>query len=67
MICPACGRENPAGFQFCGFCGTALAEAPPGAMLEERKVVSVLFCDLVGFTAAAERADPEDVRARLRP
>jgi predicted ATPase/class 3 adenylate cyclase len=34
---------------------------------EERKVVSVLFCDLVGFTAASEAADPEDVRARLRP
>jgi class 3 adenylate cyclase/tetratricopeptide (TPR) repeat protein len=32
---------------------------------EERKVVSVLFCDLVGFTAASEFADPEDVRARL--
>jgi class 3 adenylate cyclase len=30
-------------------------------------VVSVLFCDLVGFTAASERADPEDVRARIRP
>jgi len=30
-------------------------------------VVSVLFCDLVGFTAASEHADPEDVRARLRP
>jgi class 3 adenylate cyclase len=35
--------------------------------LEERKVVSVLFCDLVGFTAASERQDPEDVRARIRP
>lgn len=30
-------------------------------------MVSVLFCDLVGFTAASEAADPEDVRARLRP
>jgi len=29
--------------------------------------VSVLFCDLVGFTAASDRADPEDVRARIRP
>jgi class 3 adenylate cyclase/tetratricopeptide (TPR) repeat protein len=35
--------------------------------LVERKVVSVLFCDLVGFTAASERTDPEDVRARIRP
>jgi class 3 adenylate cyclase/tetratricopeptide (TPR) repeat protein len=34
---------------------------------EERKVVTVLFCDLVGFTAASDQADPEDVRAKLRP
>jgi class 3 adenylate cyclase len=34
---------------------------------EERKVVTVLFCDLVGFTAASDAADPEDVRARLLP
>jgi class 3 adenylate cyclase/tetratricopeptide (TPR) repeat protein len=34
---------------------------------EERKVVSILFVDLVGFTARADRADPEDVRATLRP
>ena len=36
-------------------------------MQEERKVVSVLFCDLVGFTAASDAVDPEDVRARIRP
>jgi class 3 adenylate cyclase len=35
--------------------------------MEERRVVTVLFCDLVGFTARADRADPEDVRALLRP
>ena len=29
--------------------------------------MSVLFCDLVGFTAASEAADPEDVRSRIRP
>ena len=40
---------------------------PQRAQGEERKVVSVLFVDLVGFTAASETADPEDVRARLRP
>jgi class 3 adenylate cyclase/tetratricopeptide (TPR) repeat protein len=40
---------------------------PAASVQEERKVVSVLFCDLVGFTAASEAADPEDVRARIRP
>ncbi len=66
-VCPACGRENPEGFRFCGFCTAPLEEGTAAAGLEERKVVSVLFCDLVGFTAASETADPEDVRARLRP
>jgi class 3 adenylate cyclase/tetratricopeptide (TPR) repeat protein len=65
--CPSCGKELSEAFPFCPFCGTALAEAEPARALDERKVVSVLFCDLVGFTAASERADPEDVRARLRP
>ena len=67
MICPACGRENPEGFQFCGFCSATLIERPAVPVQEERKVVSVLFCDLVGFTAASEHQDPEDVRARIRP
>ena len=44
-----------------------MGEAPQAPALEERKVVSVLFCDLVGFTPDSETADPEDVRARLRP
>ncbi len=64
--CPSCGRELPGEFPFCPFCTAPLTEQPP-ATLEERKVVSVLFCDLVGFTAASEAADPEDVRARIRP
>ncbi len=34
---------------------------------QERKVVSVVFCDLVGFTSQAESMDPEDVAAILRP
>jgi class 3 adenylate cyclase/tetratricopeptide (TPR) repeat protein len=46
-------------------CGASLA--PPQAPREERKVVTVLFCDLVGFTARAEQMDPEDVRALLAP
>ncbi len=65
--CPNCGRDLPGEFPFCPFCAAPLSENPPPAPREERKVVSVLFCDLVGFTAASEQADPEDVRARLRP
>ncbi|MDP9342352.1 MAG: AAA family ATPase [Actinomycetota bacterium] len=65
IVCARCGQENPDGFRFCGRCASPLgAEAPRG---EERKVVTVLFCDLVGFTARSDRADPEDVRATLRP
>jgi class 3 adenylate cyclase len=66
-ICPNCGKENPAGFAFCGYCTAPLADQPQPPAFEERKIVSVLFCDLVGFTAASERQDPEDVRARIRP
>ena len=47
--------------------GAADRAAGRAGAQEERKVVSVLFCDLVGFTAASEAADPEDVRARIRP
>src|SRR5919202_1611413 len=64
--CSSCGQENPAGFRFCGGCGSPLA-APSRRAGEERKVVTVLFCDLVGFTARSDHADPEDVGAFLRP
>jgi class 3 adenylate cyclase/tetratricopeptide (TPR) repeat protein len=63
-VCPGCGEENPERARFCLACGTRLDEATPA---EERKVVTVLFCDLVGFTARSDRADPEDVKAALRP
>ena len=66
VTCPACGKENPDGFQFCGFCTAPLA-APAVSAAKERKVVSVLFCDLVGFTAASESSDPEEVQARVAP
>lgn len=65
-VCPACGTENPEHASFCLACGTPLAEGAPGRS-EERKIVSVLFADLVGFTAASDRADPEEVLATLRP
>jgi len=63
--CPACGTENAEGARFCSACGASLA-FPPAARREERKVVSVVFVDLVGSTARAESIDPEDVRALLR-
>src|SRR5438067_5669051 len=63
-VCASCGSENPAGFRFCGSCGAPLDAEP---QREQRKVVTVLFADLVGFTARAERMDPEDVRAVLAP
>ncbi len=59
-------QRDPDGFDFCGFCRSPLAVAHPPTR-EERKVVTVFFCDLVGFTARAEQLDPEDVRAVLGP
>jgi class 3 adenylate cyclase/tetratricopeptide (TPR) repeat protein len=58
---------NPEVAQFCLACGTPLGRQSSPVAEEERKTVTVLFCDLVGFTAASDLADPEDVRARIRP
>jgi class 3 adenylate cyclase/tetratricopeptide (TPR) repeat protein len=65
-VCPSCGHRNEPGAKFCSACGLALAGTRP-ASYEERKVVTVLFADLVGFTSQAEQMDPEDVRALLSP
>ncbi len=65
LVCPKCGEENPERARFCLSCGQVLTEVAPAG--EERKFVSVLFVDLVGFTDRSDRADPEDVRATLRP
>jgi len=62
--CPSCGRENADGARFCSACGTALTSHEPAR--EQRKVVTVLFCDLVGSTAIGESTDPEALRARMR-
>jgi class 3 adenylate cyclase/tetratricopeptide (TPR) repeat protein len=71
--CPTCGSPNPPTARFCGECGARLAGAAtparpapaPAAAVAERRVVSVLFADLVGFTTLAEHRDAEEVRDLL--
>ena len=70
LACPSCGIPNPPEAKFCGECGASLDAAraaargrpPPAA---ERRLVSVLFADLVGFTALSESRDAEEVRELL--
>jgi len=64
--CAACGEENPDRFRFCGACGAPLAPSRRQRG-QERRLVTVLFSDLVGFTARSDQADPEDVGALPRP
>ena len=67
VTCTNCGSAADDDARFCAKCGQPLAQAAPASVREERKVVSVLFADLVGFTSQAERMDPEEVRAVLQP
>jgi class 3 adenylate cyclase len=66
QTCPSCGHENPSGARFCNNCAAPLPASAP-SLSEERKIVTVLFVDLVGFTARSEQLDPEDVRAIQAP
>ena len=66
-ICPQCNASNPPQFNFCGECGHNLTEPTEPekkalAFDSERKHATVLFSDLVGYTAMTERLDPEDVK-----
>ncbi|HXJ66819.1 MAG TPA: adenylate/guanylate cyclase domain-containing protein, partial [Actinomycetota bacterium] len=78
VICGACGAANEPDDQFCGECGsplsgtalappvpTATTAGPSGAATSERRLVSVLFTDLVGFTTLSASRDPEEVRELL--
>jgi len=70
LSCPACGAANEPGMRFCGECGSPLGESAPAASAPapktaERRLVCVLFADLVGFTPLSESRDPEEVRELL--
>jgi class 3 adenylate cyclase/tetratricopeptide (TPR) repeat protein len=74
LVCEACGTANEPGERFCGDCGSALTAAdgpttaapiPRQAPASERRLVSVLFADLVGFTPLSETRDAEEVRELL--
>jgi len=72
-VCPACGAANDPEDAFCGECGASLGEGTPAptatpareAPAAERRLVSVLFADLVGFTPLSESRDAEEVRELL--
>lgn len=79
MRCASCGQEMPDTFKYCGLCGTAMSKNPQGSgqferfltasggfeLLEERREVTILFADVIGFTTMCERLDPEEVRALM--
>ncbi|WP_445978223.1 AAA family ATPase [Streptomyces poriferorum] len=62
MKCPRCPEPPPDGAAFCPGCGTACVAVAGTATAEERRVVTVVFCDLVGSTALSGRLDPETLR-----
>jgi class 3 adenylate cyclase/tetratricopeptide (TPR) repeat protein len=64
LICTSCGHENGEGAKFCEECGLPFAAASAGTQ-EQRKTVTVLFCDLTGSTELGETLDPERLRALL--
>ena len=70
QTCASCGAANPPGQRFCGNCGTGLGAAEPAPSpspvpAAERRLVSVLFADLVGFTELSASRDAEEVRELL--
>ena len=74
-VCETCGQFVPVRFKFCGHCGAPQGAGAPsasetntglGAESAQRSQLTVLFCDLVGSTALAEKLDPEDLRDMMR-
>src|SRR6266567_2543412 len=64
ITCPKCATEMPVAFSFCGKCGARLLAVAP--VEGETKQVTVLFADISGFTALAERLGPEELHENMR-
>src|SRR5437763_14371593 len=64
ISCPKCATEMPVAFSFCGKCGARLLALAPSE--GGTKQVTVLFADISGFTALAERLDPEELHESMR-
>ncbi len=67
LACPTCSAPVTAGQKFCMECGTPLTASAPSSATShaELRLVTVLFADLVSFTALSEHRDPEVVRDML--
>ena len=68
QTCTSCGANIPDGFRFCGNCGRAVSSGPPSGEAiysGDRRRITVLFADVVGFSSVAEYLDPEDLRTEL--
>ena len=66
-VCAQCGQDNPDVARFCLACGSPLPAAESAEPAEERKLITAVFCDLVGSTARSEQLDVEDVKSLVAP
>jgi adenylate cyclase len=65
MLCPDCATPTAPGARFCHHCGRRLDALADGLKIGDRRVVTALFADLVGYTKLVDELDPEEVRARV--
>lgn len=65
MLCPDCGTPTAPAARFCHHCGRRLDTLTDGLKIGDRRVITALFADIVGYTALVDELDPEEVRARV--